>query len=486
MSQLSLSNVINISVSSPQAGIGEYNTSNLALFTRDTAGNTFGNLGYKIYLSPQDVAIDFGTSSDTYKMSNAIFSQKPNILGGGGYLVIMPYASTSAVVAVQHIAFPTVPATGTWKLSYNGISNITGDLAANITSSALQTALRLLTGLSTVTVVGDETAGFTVTFTGVSGPAPLLAVSSDSLQDATPLNVTPVVTTTTAGTVLSTETLADAITRTVGLVQYFGIMTSEITSQTDMLAAAAVVQALNKIVFFVSKTSADVAPGGMLDLLRSGSFTQSRGLFYGTSTDSSALLMMASYASKGLSVNFEGNNTTITMHLKDLTGVDPDPSMTQTLLAQCQAAGADAYVSLQGVAKVFCSGSNTFYDDVYNLLWFVGALQVAGFNYLATTSTKVPQTESGMTGLKSAYRQVCQQAVTNQYSAPGTWTSPDTFGNLDDFHSNIEQVGYYIYSQPVSQQSAAVRATRAAPLVQIALKEAGALHSSDVIVFINP
>jgi hypothetical protein len=171
--------------------------------------------------------------------------------------------------------------------------------------------------------------------------------------------------------------------------------------------------------------------------------------------------------------------------LKDLIGVQPDPSMTQTLLNKCIAAGADTYVSLQGVPKVFCSGENSFFDQVYNLQWFVGALQVAGFNFLAQSATKVPQTENGMDGLKAAYRNVCEQAVTNQYSAPGEWNSSTTFGNQSDFLENIQQRGYYIYSQPVAQQSQTAREARQAPLVQIALKEAGAIHSSNVIVFVN-
>jgi hypothetical protein len=112
-------------------------------------------------------------------------------------------------------------------------------------------------------------------------------------------------------------------------------------------------------------------------------------------------------------------------------------------------------------------------------------LQIAGFNFLAQSSTKVPQTEQGMDGLKSAYRNICEQAITNQYGAPGTWNSSTSFGNQGDFLANISQRGYYIYSTPISRQSQAAREERQAPLVQIALKEAGAIHSSAVIVYVN-
>jgi hypothetical protein len=375
MAQLELSNIINISVSQTPAGIGALNTSNVALFSTETPGGGFPAAGYAIYLSPDGVATDFGSSSTTYKMALAVFSQSPNILANNGYLVVIPF---------------------------------------------------------------------------------------------------------NAG-----ETLDAAITRTQGLVQYFGIMSTRIESQTDMLAAAAIVQAEPKIAFFVSKTSADVVTGGKLDLLRSGGFTHSRGLYYGSAATLDALIMMASYAGRGLSTNFDGSNTTQTMQLKDLAGVQPDASMTQTIYNNCLAAGVDVYASVQGVAKVLTSGANGFFDDVYNLQWFIIGLQVAGFNALAQSSTKVPQTEGGVSSLKSAYRRVCEQAVTNQYVAPGTWTSPTTFGSLADFIANIAQRGYYIYSSPIGLQSPAARAARQAPLIQIAIKEAGAIHSSSVIVNVN-
>ncbi len=374
--ELQLSNVINISVSATPLGISNFNTSNLGMFTDETAAGSFGSLGYKIYLDPTDVGTDFGTGSNTFKMANAVFSQQPNILAGNGYLV---------VILLQ-----------------------------------------------------------------------------------------------------SSETLDAAITRTIGLVQYFGVMSTAIESQADMLAAAAVIQPLNKVGFFVQKLSASIAPGGSLDLLRSGSFSQSRGLYYGSILDIDALVYQASYAGRALSVNFAGSNTTMTMQLKTLISVQPDPTMTQTLYNMAKLAGADIYPNFQGSPGVACFGANAYYDSVYNLGWFVGGLEVAGFNFLKQSSTKLPQTENGMDGLKGAYRGVCQQSNTNAYSAPGQWNSPNTFGNQGDFLLNISQLGYYIFSLPIALQAQADRVTRAAPLVQIALKEAGAIHSSTVIVNVNP
>jgi hypothetical protein len=476
MAQLPITNVITISVTQASPGVGAYNTSNLGLFT-DEAPNlsTFGSLGYAAYLSPDQVAIDFGSTSKTYQMANAVFSQQPNILAGGGRLVVI--LITNEVV---HAAFSGTPASGTFKFHYD-----TFDTAAinwNDTASQIQGKLRAVAGLEEVVVTGSMATSLNIQMAGIYVPLSV-TTTANGLMTSGPAAITITITTPTAA-----ETLQAAITRTKNLVQYFGIMADEtidIIGQTDLLASAAVVQALNKIAFFVSINSADIAPGGNLDLLRTGSFTQSRGLYYGDSVHLNALLMMAAYAGRGLSTNFSGSNTTTTMHLKVLAGIQPDPTITQTLLDEAVAAGADTYISLQGVPAVYTSGTNSFFDQVYNLQWLVGALQVAGFNYLAQAGTKIPQTETGMDGLKGAYRTVCEQAVSNQYSAPGSWTSPTTFGNQVQLLANIAQRGYYIYSSPISSQLQAARAARQAPLVQIALKEAGAIQSSNVIVTVN-
>lgn len=374
--QLSIANVVNISVSETPAGLGQFSTSNLALFTTETPLAGFGSDPFKIYLEPTEVGTDFGTSSITYAMALGVFSQAPNILAGGGYLVVIPYTAA--------------------------------------------------------------------------------------------------------------ETTAAAITRTAGLVNYFGMMSTRIETESPLLAAAAAVQPLNKIAFFVQKTATTLDAGGTLDKIRTGGFTKSRGLFYGSTGDTEALVMMSAYAGRALSVDFSGSNTTSTMHLKDLRTVQPDLSLTQTLLTKAKDAGADIYPSIQGVPKVFCSGTNKFFDQVYNLGWFVGNLQIAGFNYLAQSSTKVPQTEQGMDGLKGAYREVCQQGRSNQYLAPGRWTSPTTFGVQQDFFDNISQFGYYLYTAPIANQLQVDREARVAPLCQIAVKEAGAIHKSNVLIYVNP
>lgn len=491
--QLALTNVINISIAQAQPGVGAYNTSNLAIFSRDAVNlPTFGTLGYKIYTSPVQVATDFGSGSNAFAMANAIFSQQPNILSNGGYLVIIPFLA-GAQIAQQTVTLPLStaglpPASGTFEFTFGGHSTTAIAPATVVTSAALQTIVQATTGMTAFTVSNvvlypnGVLQSFAINFVGTSGAQTLGTISANSVVDSLTNAITPVVTTTIVGS--AAETLDQAILRTQTLVQYFGMMASELTPQSVMLLAAAVTQALNKLLLVISYTAADIAPDGMLDLLRTGGFTQTRGLFYDDILATS-LVFMASYAGLGFSTVFTGSNTTQTMHLKTLSGVQPDPNLTQTLLTQALAAGADTYPSLQGVAKVFCSGANDFFDNQYNLQWLAGALQVAGFNYLATTNTKIPQTENGMDGLKGAYRAVLEQAVANQFLAPGAWNSATMFGNVASLILNVGQRGYYIFSSPIATQSQTSRAARQAPLVQIAIKYAGAIQSSSVIVYVN-
>jgi hypothetical protein len=77
----------------------------------------------------------------------------------------------------QSITFVETPTAGTFKLSYNG--NDTSALAFNASAATIQTALRLLAGLSQVLVTGSIAAGLTVVFAGFSA-APLILVPTDS------------------------------------------------------------------------------------------------------------------------------------------------------------------------------------------------------------------------------------------------------------------------------------------------------------------
>lgn len=283
------------------------------------------------------------------------------------------------------------------------------------------------------------------------------------------------------------ESVEAALARIDGLVQWFAGMCAEVSLPGDILGSAAVIQAApGKMFFWPFTATADWAPGGIADQLRTGGFDKNRAIGRRDDVEINVLTQMASYAFRALSVDFTGENTTMTMHLKDATTIQPDPNIDQTQLLAAKAAGVDVYVSLAGVPKWFTSVANTAFDRVYNREAFLQDILTAGFNTLATTDTKLGQTEEDIGKMKDKQEDVCLQYRRNKFLAPGEWTATDTFGNQADFLRNIREQGFYIYSTPLALQSPSDRLARKAPAIRIALKEAGAVHSGNTIININP
>jgi len=292
----------------------------------------------------------------------------------------------------------------------------------------------------------------------------------------------------------SLETVRDAIARTKDLVYYYGILIDEEMggNPTEFGALCAQIQVEKKMFFYCSSSVADLQPGSMLDLVRQATQFRCRMFYHGNALLNGAAVQQtqifsAAYVGRALSTDFTGVGTAMTMHGKALVNLVPDQTIAQTQLNLAIAAGIDVYVSVAGIPMAFTSGANTFYDEVYGSDWFAFSLQVAGFNYLMPTAFKIPQTEEGMTGLKDAYRKVCGQAVANGLLAGGSWTAAVPAGVPQSlFKDNIANIGYFVFSQPVAIQNPTDRKARKAPLVQIAAKLAGAIHSSNVLVQMNP
>lgn len=284
----------------------------------------------------------------------------------------------------------------------------------------------------------------------------------------------------------NTETISDMLTKISAQVFFGGALYGGYApADGELTAAATAFQAAKKMLFASQHQTAAVQGGGVFATISAAKNTYTRMFLY-TLGAQSARVAVAAYASRLMSVDFEGSLTTSTMQMKDLVGITPDTGITQTLLGTCETVGADVYTYFGPLPKVFSTGGNGFSDTVYGTLWLIFALQVAGFNTIATTPTKIPQTEQGIATLRNAYAGVCQRAVTNGFAAPGAWNSPQVFGNPNELKASILQRGFYVYSAPVNQQSQASREARQAPLVQIAIKLAGAVHSSNVTVYINP
>ncbi len=489
MAILPVSNIINVTITNTPSGLSQKNVNSLALFTNDPTSSLNP---YDIYLSASQVAADYGTDSVTAKMANAIFAQTPNILTGTGRLVIIPLlGSVSATAGTfttadisANLANIILVNNGDLKVTINSVGyNLTrlnftscttwADVAKIIQNVLVDgTVTAMSNGISITSKKVGTTS--TVTIGAVSGGTGTALNGAGYLSGSTGTSV--------AGTNSIGETILAAIQRTSGAVGYVPVMSTLDLEDAAIQANSDGIQALDNMYLQHVASTQDIA--GIGKSIADQGNKKTRILLY-TNSMADANLMKAAYAGRGFSVNFTGSNTSQTMNLKQLATIEPDNGISQTLYTQAETAGVDLYVSYDGVPSVFSTGGNDYFDNPYSDLALKFALEAAGFNFLRQTNTKVPQTETGMNGLKNAYSQVCVQFARAGCIAPGSWTSSETFGDPQIFQNNILINGYYIYSLPVVQQNSGDRDNRIAPLVQIAIKRAGAIHHSDVIVLVN-
>jgi hypothetical protein len=493
---LEVTNIVTVSLSEAPAGLNAFEPNNVVIFSKEVPSPLFS---YKVYLSPKEVITYFGSSSEMAAMATALFSQNPNILSGSGKLISCPLLASTTVAATHGTEttadlFLNLPnfklvSDGQFKIAIDGAGAVAiADLDFRFVSTMEDVAAVIdaeLTGAS-CTAVGN-TLVFESASTGAASAILLSAPSAGTdITGANYLSITTAVIVAGAAATTGAETPLQAIVRTQDTLNYVGILLqgSAITDN-QKIDASTYVQSLNKILFLASNDATDMDSPNIFYTLHSSNNYRTRKVLYLCDTSLELAAMIVAYAGRAMSTNFSGSNTTQTMHMKDLLTIAADESITQTILEVAKLMGVDTYGSYQGLGKVYSAGENKYFDQVYNLSWIMAELQIAGFNAISTSSTKIVQTEQGVDILKGFYRRICEQAVTNGYVAPGTWNSPERFGNVDDFMRNISERGYYIYSQPISQQSQVDREARKAPLIQLAFKEAGSVHSSNIIVAIE-
>ena len=134
---------------------------------------------------------------------------------------------------------------------------------------------------------------------------------------------------------------------------------------------------------------------------------------------------VASLLGRMLTVNFNANNTTITLMYKQEPGIVAETlssSQADTLAAK----RCNVFVNYDNDTAIIQYGvtpSGIFIDSVYNAIWFRNRVQTDVYNLLYTSPTKVPQTDAGNQLIASVIEAACEAAVNNGYLAPGVWNS---------------------------------------------------------------
>lgn len=482
--EVPLSYTVNVSLTSTPSGLSDFNTNSIAIFTNDTVNFTEN---YRAYITPSAVAADTGSNSLTTLMANALYTPVPNFRTGGGMLYVFPFKGVNATAGTlatgdisKNIANFKSVTNGNLNLTIDGVvTQVTGlDFTAVKTLDDIVSVIQSQNLDMDITVNGNtivfssrrygEKSGITISAATGAG----VDLNGTNYFDGSNAVVT-------AGVNASGETLSDAVKSALQQVYFGGVLTTQYTDDETTLSNAQAIQSMDVTYYNEMQSLKDIASLG--SSIKTAGLSKTRTLALSNGAQD-AKIAVATYATIAQSINFNGSNTVNTMNLKTLTGCLPDNGLSDTYVLSAQNNGVDIYGNTGGLAVVYSNDNNGYTDDVVVNLWQKKATEVAGFNYLRQTNTKIPQTEEGMTGLKNAYAQVCERSIQNGATAGGAWNGPIPFGDPEDFKRNIEEKGYYIYSIPISQQSQTDREARKAPVVQIAVKRSGAFHFSEVII----
>ena len=261
---LSLSNVINISIQSTPLGLKQANLSAVAIFTtlQDPNGDA-----YSIHKNPDTVANLYGTSSEVYKQAVAIFSQSPNILNNSGYLVIIPLltgvlnpatAGYEVTDVLNTSAFAAVT-DGAFDISVNGESavNVTGlDFTRAYTLEDFANLINANFTTHEVPATVSVDAGklvFTSNTTGATSSVLITEASTGTnLLSSLYFNGENCVAVQGIDATSGRETLVNGIQRTKSLVFYHGILVDYAIDDTEVLNASNFVQTVEKMLFIAT------------------------------------------------------------------------------------------------------------------------------------------------------------------------------------------------------------------------------------------
>lgn len=179
-----------------------------------------------------------------------------------------------------------------------------------------------------------------------------------------------------------------------------------------------------------------------------------------------------------LHVDYLLQNSTVTAKFKVLPGIET-VQLSESQWAALQAKGYNTYTAIGNNARTYRDGvteeSGWFMDTVINLDNFTEDLSVNVFNVFLRNK-KIPHTRVGQMLLVDACRDTGYQ-----YTYNGTFADREVLDATNK--SGVKTVpAVQVNPTPISQMSAAIRATRVGPPIEMIVQEAGAIHSVAVNV----
>lgn len=277
------------------------------------------------------------------------------------------------------------------------------------------------------------------------------------------------------------ETLLQAVNASLQYTNWYGLAIADSADlvEADVISVAAAIEAssLSRILA-VTTDDVNVLVAGNTDNIGYKLKAAGYGRTFWQYSSSSKYAAISAFG-RAFTVNFTGNNTTITLKFKTEPGVTYE-TLTTTQAAAIDAINGNVYVYYANDTAIIQQGvmaNGDFFDERHGLDWLQNYVQTNLYNLLYTSTTKIPQTDAGVTRLMTNVEASLDQAVNNGLVAPGVWNG----GPIGQIQSGDTLTkGYYVYADAVSSQAQSDREARKSPVIQAAIKLAGAIHYGDV------
>jgi hypothetical protein len=270
---------------------------------------------------------------------------------------------------------------------------------------------------------------------------------------------------------------------------YIGICLE--AEKEDHIDIAAWVEAASPSTIYAYTTSdSDVmattaSPPGIFEYLKELDYSRIIGQYSTTQTDVYPNNIYAIVAIMGYVCGQNSGlaNSAFTLKFKEEVGIATEPlSATQRQYVENQ--NGNLYLSYGNYYNWFEQGKmadGSFFDEKINLDMLVNNIQL-NVSDLLNSTPKIPQTEAGVTQLIHVINQACEEAVNIGFLAPGTWTGQNI---LSLSNGDTLPKGYLVQADSLADQSDADRQARMSPNLYVAIKEAGAMHSVIIGVYVN-
>lgn len=495
-----ISNIINVALLAGGKSASRDNMNTVCVMTGEQGVLSSADR-YSEHKTAKSVEDKFGSLSVVTDFANSFFATQPNATDFGGTLVVGYYRASEEVTEATNAVLTGAQLNETATLKNlqsitDGSFNISVDsVEKTIDSLNFQTCADMndvIAKIDSALVAAGATVSFVnsrvVLTSDTDGASSLLTFATAALTGTFVGNLLGLSDGTGASVVagsasetLAVETKTEGIAAVKAEVNIKGACFTEKVLDGEVPSLATWAKANAVIIYgvFTGASYLQINTSNPVWELVLSSATSFRALH----SKAGNLKLAVSYMARAHTVNFNAENSAMTMNLKELSV--PAESYDDGEVIAAKRVGLDIYTTIKNTPVVLSSPANDFVDNVYNITAFIDAVQTDMFNHLKSTSTKIGQTEEGVLSLVDQGEKTTKGFVTAGVFAPGTWSSPDSFGNIDVFKRSIAQFGFYWLAGKLADQSQADREQRKSPVLQAAVKNKGAIHEADIIINFN-